>query len=85
MKRIRAAAAFGLVTINVLCIPDAGLHSTSMTMRSGSSLRDGTTRGPYTAASTTERSADGRREGEMKVGSGQCPYSAHAMLSVSVP
>ena len=41
---------------DALWSPEAGLHTTSMTMRSGSSLRDCTARGPYTAASTTERS-----------------------------
>jgi len=48
-------------------MPDAGRWLTSMIMRSVFSLRAGTARGPYTAASTTERSADGEGEGRKGV------------------
>ena len=51
---------------DALWSPEAGLHTTSMIMRSGSSLRDCTARGPYTAASTTERSGgDGGGRGRV--------------------
>ena len=45
-------------------MPDAGRWLTSMIMRSVFSLRAGTARGPYTAASTTERSTDGEGRAE---------------------
>ena len=67
--RARAAAAGNFLgqphgaRRDALWMPDAGRWLTSMIMRSVFSLRAGTVRGPYTAASTTERSADGEREG----------------------